>query len=124
MINVRTIDHVVLNVADPEKSAAWYQEKLGLQPERLDEWRAGTIFFPSVRVSPTFIIDLLPIPRTGENMNHLCLVVDPVDLDAVADSGDFDVVDGPTEPRFGAQGLARSLYVRDPDGNTVELRAY
>ncbi len=69
------------------------------------------------------IIDLLAAPRTGENADHLCLVVDPVDLDAVKASGRFEVVDGPAT-RFGARGNGTSLYVSDPDGNTVELRHY
>lgn len=53
--------------------------------------------------------------------DHLCLVVEPVDLEAVKASGRFAVVDGPAT-RFAARGDGTSLYVRDPDGNTVELR--
>lgn len=56
-------------------------------------------------------------------MDHICLVVEPLDWQDVVDSGAFTVVDGPG-PRFGARGEAESLYVRDPDGNTVELRWY
>jgi catechol 2,3-dioxygenase-like lactoylglutathione lyase family enzyme len=81
------------------------------------------VFFPSVRVTESFIIDLFPIERTGENFNHLCLTVAPTDFDAVKASGVFEVVDGP-DVRFGAQGDGVSLYVRDPDGNTIELRYY
>jgi catechol 2,3-dioxygenase-like lactoylglutathione lyase family enzyme len=44
-------------------------------------------------------------------------------LAAVRDSGRFTVVDGP-DTRFGARGDGMSLYVKDPDGNTVELRHY
>ncbi|HEX5587791.1 MAG TPA: VOC family virulence protein, partial [Acidimicrobiia bacterium] len=51
------------------------------------------------------------------------LVVAPIDLDALKASKRFTVVDGP-DLRWGAQGVATSLYVRDPDGNTVELRHY
>jgi hypothetical protein len=44
---------------------------------------------------------------------------------ALADSGEFEVIgDGPAEGLFGAQGLATSLFVGDPDGNVVELRCY
>ena len=59
------------------------------------------------------------------NVDHLCVVVEPVDLDALAASGRFDIVGaGPVSGLFGARGYATSLYVRDPDGNTVELRTY
>ena len=76
-----------------------------------------------MRIDASTIIDLLAAPRTGENADHLCLVVEPVDLEAVKASGRFDVVDGPAT-RFGARGNGTSLYVQDPDGNTVELRHY
>lgn len=122
-LRVVGLDHVVLNVADVERSLAFYRDELGLAPERVDEWRRGDAPFPSVRVDEHTIIDLLAAPRTGENADHVCLVVDPVDLDAVKASGRFEVVDGPAV-RFGARGNGTSLYVRDPDGNTVELRHY
>jgi catechol 2,3-dioxygenase-like lactoylglutathione lyase family enzyme len=122
-LRVVALDHVVLNVADVERSLAFYCGELGLVPERVDEWRRGEVFFPSVRVDAHTIIDLLAAPRTGENSDHLCLVVEPTDLDAVKESGRFEVVDGPAT-RFGARGDGTSLYVKDPDGNTVELRHY
>ena len=122
-LRVTGLDHVVLNVADVERSLAFYCGELGLAPERVEEWRRGEIFFPSVRVDAHTIIDLLATPRTGENADHLCLVVEPVDLEAVKASGRFEVVDGP-DIRFGARGNGTSLYVKDPDGNTVELRHY
>jgi len=117
------VDHVVLKVADVEKSLGFYQETLGLEPVRLDEWRRGEVPFPSVRVDDSFIIDLFPGAPTGANLDHFCLVVEPTDLDALAASGRFEVVNGPGR-RFGARGDGLSLYVKDPDGNTVELRCY
>jgi len=125
VIRARALDHVVLNCADVETSLRWYCDELGLAPVRVDEWRDATAPFPSVRVDAHTIIDLVPAARSGVNVDHLCLVVDPVDLRAVATSGRFDVVgDGPINGLFGARGYATSLYVRDPDGNTVELRTY
>ena len=122
-VRVTGLDHIVLAVADVERSLAWYCDELGLAPERVDEWRRGEAPFPSVRVDAATILDLLATPRTGENADHLCLVVEPVDLEAVKASGRFQVVDGPAM-RFGARGDGTSLYVLDPDGNTVELRHY
>ena len=122
-ISVTGMDHIVLNVADVERSLTFYCDTLGLEPVRIDEWRSGQAPFPSARVDAGTIIDLLAAPRTGENADHICLVVEPTDLSSVAASGTFEVLDGPG-PRFGARGVGTSLYVRDPDGNTVELRYY
>ena len=123
MVRAVALDHIVLHVADVERAIAWYIDELGLEPVRLDEFRRGEVFFPSARVDPTTIIDFLGTEPTGTNVDHLCLVIEPTDLDALAASGRFDVVSGPSEV-FGARGMGRSVYVRDPDGNLVELRCY
>ncbi len=119
------LDHVVLTVADVERSLAWYRDIVGLAPTRVEEWRRGEAPFPSVRVDATTIIDLIPggSPDTGHNMDHLCLVVRPTDLRAWADKAGVGILEGPV-PRYGAKGTGTSIYVRDPDGNTVELRHY
>ena len=124
MVSVSGFDHLVLVVEDVERSIAWYVDQLGLAPERVEEWRAGQVLFPSVRISPTALIDLVPGTRGRErgNVDHFCLVVDD-DVHDVAASGRFDVVDGP-DRRWGARGDATSVYVKDPDGNVVELRRY
>lgn len=119
-------DHLVLNVADVETSLAFYLGRLGLAPVRVDEWRRGEAPFPSVRVSAETIIDLVGAASNAGgagNVDHLCLVVEPLDWQQVIAAGEFEVVDGPGS-RFGARGVAESIYIKDPDGNTVELRYY
>ncbi len=125
-LRVTGFDHLVLAVADVERSLAWYSDVLGLAGVRVDEWRAGKAPFPSVRVSTEAILDL--VPARGDraargNVDHFCLVVEPMDWPAVVAAGDLDVVEGPAT-RYGARGNGESLYVRDPDGNVVELRYY
>ncbi|MBN3929147.1 VOC family protein [Streptomyces verrucosisporus] len=122
-MRVIAFDHLVLNVEDVERSLDLYCGPLGLEPVRVEEWRAGKVPFPSVRVSDTTIIDLVAGPRSGSNVDHICLVVEPLDWQEAVDLGTLTVVDGPG-PRFGARGTAESVYILDPDGNTVELRWY
>jgi catechol 2,3-dioxygenase-like lactoylglutathione lyase family enzyme len=106
-VKVVGFDHVVVNTSNPEALLAFYCDELGLEPVRVDEWRKGDVLFPA--------------ERTGENMSHFCLVLAPTELDALAASfPSAHRADG----LFGAQGYASSLYVQDPDGNTVELRFY
>jgi catechol 2,3-dioxygenase-like lactoylglutathione lyase family enzyme len=122
-MRVTDIDHIVLNCADVEKELAWWRDELGLEPLRVDEWRRKEVPFVSIRVNAGTIIDLFEAARSGENLNHVALTVEDVDLDALAASGRFDVVGGPSR-LFGARGTGTGLYVRDPEGNVVELRTY
>jgi catechol 2,3-dioxygenase-like lactoylglutathione lyase family enzyme len=122
-VRVTGFDHLVLTVADVERALDLSCGTLGLAPVRVDRWRAGEVPFPSVRVNAETIIDLVRGEPDGSNVDHFCLVVEPLDWAAVVDSGVFTVLTGPV-PRFGAQGSATSINVRDPDGNTVELRWY
>ena len=123
MVRATGIDHLVIVVSDVRASVAWYRDHLGLEPVRLEEWERGEVLFPSLRVDDHTIIDLLEGERTGVNVDHVCLVVDTDDLDALVASGEFDVVHPPAE-LFGARGMGRGVYVRDPDANVVELRHY
>jgi len=127
-VRVIGLDHIVLRCGDVERTLRWYTEVLGLPGERVDEWRRGEVFFPSVRIDATTLIDLFPgdaVPAGApRNLEHFCIVIEPTDLDALASSGTFDVASGPSDGLFGAQGEARSLYVRDPEGTIIELRSY
>ena len=127
VLRVYGFDHLVLRCADVETTLAWYVDRLGLAPVRLEEWRAGAAPFPSARVDAGTIIDFIAAPPGGPpddgRLDHMCLVVDENSVGQVVNDPSFEVVDGPG-PRFGARGVATSVYVRDPDGLVVELRCY
>lgn len=132
MLDVQGMDHIVLNVGDVERSVAFYRDVLGLGIERLDQWRAGAIGFPSVRLSADTLIDLVGVTagREGEcrvlNLNHFCLVVADDTLEPIVEHlGRHDVAvhTGPAG-RWGAHGAGASIYFADPDGNEIEVRTY
>ena len=122
-MRITGIDHVVFNVTDPERALTWWGDLLGLEPVRLEEWRRGEAPFVSVRISADTIIDLFQLERSGENVDHIAITIEDADLTELAAGGRFDVVRGPLGV-FGARGVGQGLYVRDPDGNVVELRTY
>lgn len=123
ILRIIGFDHLVVRCADVETTLAWYLDLLGLEPVRVDEWRRGHAPFPSARVNSDTIIDFVPGETDDGRLDHICLVVEPVDLDALVASGEFDVIEGPVR-RSGARGDGTSLYVRDPDGLVVEIRHY
>jgi catechol 2,3-dioxygenase-like lactoylglutathione lyase family enzyme len=135
-ITVTELDHIVLNVRDIDHSLDFYINVLGLTPERLDEFRAGKVSFPSVRINQETIIDLFPIPegkslqkndgKREANLNHFCMVIGREDFAGIIDylqEKEIAVREGPV-PRWGARGRATSVYFLDPDGNEIELRCY
>lgn len=123
------IDHIALNVDNVDRSLAFYHEALGLDIERIDEFRAGKVGFPSVRVTPQTVIDLMPggaITRDGRQpLNHFALTLATSDLNGVRErlaQHEVKIVEE-ARPRWGAQGNEPSMKVLDPDGNIVELKA-
>jgi catechol 2,3-dioxygenase-like lactoylglutathione lyase family enzyme len=134
MLRFSQMDHIVLNTSDIERSLHFYCDVLGLAPDRVDEYRAGTVRFPSVRINEGTIIDLFPPEmHTGivgeglvENLNHLCLCIENEDMEAVAaylQERGVEIEQGPVA-RWGARGTGTSIYFRDPDHNLVEIRSY
>jgi catechol 2,3-dioxygenase-like lactoylglutathione lyase family enzyme len=134
-INVTELDHIVLNVSDIDSSLKFYTEVLGLHGERVEEFRAGKVGFPSVRINSGTIIDLFPkkesspavtAEKNNGNLNHFCLVVGTNDFAGIIDylkENNISVREGPVS-RWGARGRATSVYFLDPDGNEIEIRCY
>jgi catechol 2,3-dioxygenase-like lactoylglutathione lyase family enzyme len=132
-IEIRRIDHVVLRVRDVAASKRFYCDALGCTVEResealgLHQLRAGSS-----------LIDLVPVAGPlgrlggagpgveGRNVDHVALALVAFDADAIGahlrahgiEPGDG----GDVGERYGADGMGPSMYIRDPDGNIVELK--
>ena len=132
LVKITEMDHIVLRVKDVETSLNFYTETLGLKPERIEEWRAGKIRFPSARINADTIIDLFasdqePIDKDGiKNQDHYCMVIEKTDMEELKSKFEamgVGIQAGPGQ-RWGSHGDGTSLYVYDPDDNVVELRHY
>ncbi len=124
------LDHVVLRTADAARMERFYCEGLGCTVERrrpdlgLIHLRAGTALIDLITLDGPLGRKGGAGPGTeGHNVDHLCLRIDAFDAQAIATHLFANGVDpGEVANRFGADGLGPSMYVRDPDGNTVELK--
>ena len=132
LVKITEMDHIVLRVKDVERSLRFYTEVLGMKPERVDQWRAGEIRFPSARINADTIIDFFgseqePIAKEGvKNQDHYCMVIEKTDMEdlkAKFEAIGVDIQAGPGK-RWGSHGDGTSLYIYDPDNNVVELRHY
>lgn len=132
-LKVVEMDHIVLRVKDVERAIEFYTEVLGLAPHRVDEYRAGKVPFPCARINNDTIIDLTPFPDqepVGDgprNLDHYCLTIEPTDLvqlgEHLRQRGVTIVSEAPGK-RSGAKGMGDSIYIKDWEGNTIELRHY
>ena len=132
LVKITEMDHIVLRNKDVEVSLKFYTEDLGLQAERVDEWRAGEVRFPSARINADTIIDFFgtdqePIGKEGDkNQDHYCMVIEPTDMEELKSKFEamgVEIQAGPGK-RWGSHGDGISLYIYDPDDNVVELRHY
>ena len=130
MARITALDHIVLKSADVERSLDFYCNTLGLEGIRLDDWRAGDVRFPSVRVNADTIIDIFGTDNSmgdaaGQQFDHYCMVDEPGGLDEIlAKVAEFGIEPGPKQSRFGAKGRGESSYLVAPEGVTLELRHY
>jgi glyoxylase I family protein len=129
-IQVREIDHIVLRVADLDAMVRFYDTVLGCEVVR----RQDEIGLVQLRAGAS-LLDLVPVDGKlgkaggaapgpeGRNLDHFCLRVEPFDEAAIRRHLDaFGVAAGPTEPRYGAEGEGPSIYLQDPEHNTIELK--
>ncbi len=130
MIRIRELDHIVLRVVDLAAMLRFYCDVLGCRIEKRQE-ALGLVQLRAGRS----LIDLVPVQgklgrvggaapgREGRNLDHFCLRVEPFDEAAIRRHLEAEGVEaGALEARYGAEGMGPSIYVSDPEGNTVELK--
>lgn len=130
MFKIREIDHLVLRVKDLASMLHFYCDVLGCPVERRQE----EIGLTQLRAGRS-LIDLITVTgklgrmggaapgKEGRNMDHLCLRVEPFDLEEIKTHlQSHGVSIGDVGQRYGAEGEGLSVYISDPEGNVVELK--
>jgi catechol 2,3-dioxygenase-like lactoylglutathione lyase family enzyme len=128
---IDAIDHVVLYSGDSERTIAFYRDVLGCVIAGEDEWRAGRRPVFQIRVNDTTFVN---VHASGHELHPRAVTALPGTLDicfrtplsAEETAAHFarhgiEVEVGPVERRDALGRPSTSVYVRDPDGNLVEL---
>ena len=129
MIEVQSVDHVVLRVADVDTVGAFYIDVLGGNWDR----RRPDIGLHHLRLG-SMMIDLVPVDeplgqqggaapgRQGHNVDHVAFRVRPWDGEAILAHLKAHGIEGEIKSRYGADGDGPSIYFQDPEGKGVELK--
>ena len=124
------LDHVVLRVVDVAKVQSFYCDVLGCTLEKVQagiglvQLRAGRSLIDLVDVAGSIGLTGGPPPgRNARNMDHLCIRIYPFDAAAISwHLAAHGIKGGDVVSRYGAEGQGPSIYIADPEGNSVELK--
>ena len=132
MINVLGIDHIVIRAKNAPLMIDFYKNILGCAVERdmsaefgLTQLRAGRSLIDIVSVDSILGRKGGPAPEsTGNNLDHFCLQIEKIDEAILTEFlVKQNVAVSDFERRYGAEGYGRSIYIKDPEGNVVELKS-
>lgn len=128
-LTVSRLDHVVLRVRDLEAALAFYTDVLGCPLEKAQEdiglyqLRAGDSLIDLVTVDGRLGSQYGAPDQERPNVDHVCVQVEPWDAEGIRSwLAQHGIDAGPVEQRYGALGYGPSIYLDDPDGNTIELK--
>jgi len=132
MIEVVGIDHIVLRTTKINEMLDFYCGVLNCKVERetshemgITQLRAGSALIDLVRVdSQIGKLGGGPPSKTDNNLDHFCLQLKSISEEGIKKHLESHKIPvGEFADRYGAQGTGRSIYIKDPEGNTVELRS-
>ncbi|WP_413693755.1 VOC family protein [Psychromonas sp. KJ10-2] len=131
MLDILAIDHIVLRTTKLDKMLHFYTQILGCHVERetdagvgLTQLRAGNALIDIVTVdSELGAVGGGAPTKTERNVDHFCLQIKPISEQVIINHlKEHGIEAGEFASRYGAQGQGRSIYIEDPESNTVELR--
>lgn len=119
---IRSLDHLVLTVADLDATLDFYTRILGMTHTRFGERHAVSFGVQKINLH---VVGKEFSPRAAHataGSGDLCFLIEGSleDAEAHLRGQKIEIEEGPVE-RTGATGPIRSLYIRDPDANLIEL---
>ncbi|MDA9982783.1 VOC family protein [Gammaproteobacteria bacterium] len=131
MIQIKGLDHVVIRAQDAEVMTEFYCDVLGCVVERRSSPEFGLV---QLRAGDS-LIDIVSVDgeigrmggaapgKDGRNMDHFCVRLEYFKEEVIREQLErFGVIGSKLETRYGAEGNGPSIYIQDPEGNTVELK--
>lgn len=122
-MKIERIDHLNITVADIDRSIAFYKRVLGMEAEHMGEDRAALLFGRQK----------IHLDRAGGSMAmagdkrmpaHICFITEAPVSEITAHLAECGVPVRMRGPRAGAVGTIQSVYIDDPDGNSIEISHY
>lgn len=132
-VKVNALDHIVINVADVERSAKWYATILGMEIRVFDPGPGKTprisLLFGNqkinVRPRGADTVEWFTADHVMAGSDDLCFLTSSTPDEVVAHlkANGVAIEEGPVA-KLGARGTIRSVYCRDPDGSLIEISSY
>jgi glyoxylase I family protein len=130
MIQIKHIDHLVIRALNLEEMISFYCNVVGCSlDKRVDELglvhlRTGTSMIDLISVDGKLgMMGGAPPEIEGRNMDHLCLRVEDFSVETIlAHLESNGVATSEVYNNYGAEGYGASIYIKDPEGNTIEFK--
>jgi len=121
-MKIERIDHLNITVGDIDRSIEFYERVLGMRTEQMGEGRAALLFG-----NQKIHLDLAGATKmSGEKRMpaHICFITDAPITEIAAHVERCGVPIRMQGPRAGATGTIQSVYIDDPDQNSIEIATY
>jgi len=122
-MKIERIDHLNLTVADIDRSVEFYRHVLGMQIETMGEGRAA-LHFGDQKIHLDAAGGPMTMSAEKRMPAHICFVTETPIADVKSQLEACGVAVRMEGPRAGAIGTIQSVYIDDPDSNSIEISTY
>jgi catechol 2,3-dioxygenase-like lactoylglutathione lyase family enzyme len=132
-VTIDALDHLVINVANVQRTAEWYGKVLGMEVKVFDPGQGKTprtsLIFGRQKINVRPIdadkVDWFTADHEAAGSDDLCFLTTapPAEVVAHLRACGVAIEEGPVAKQ-GARGTLQSVYCRDPDGSLIEISSY